>query len=604
MGKDDKYMHDLFFGSYSIPARLNMLNYHIQNNPKYAYLKKNFLLQQLYFDEVPQDVMINGNKAEQPVFLKLSDNLDGSRTSTDLVADAWLDMLNDKDENVANFAKDLVMYAYLTSGSFSGWNKLAKYIPYEFISGQVDSNFNLGKYIKDTLDNNSWDIDEKSIILNLGTKSGVIKKIGDKKAKFFDKKAKNVLLLSTDSPREMIIKNINGVDRYFQLYYHSQNSGTAIYLLVKPKGFHTRQGDIYEHYFDLGYKANDVKINKISQLNALINLGLDAKVTAYDGKIEVGDIVMDSKTFIAEEYDYMSGQVQVQEKNNIKQFNNTAQVYTYYKLLAYGYLDYAKDVLDNPDKTVTYQMWLESPQVQSVLTEKQVQTWDSIKDDVWNHIIRYDSQGNKYTLQDEQLSKETESPNQDKYVNHSGGAVGSDSYWGTIGEKYGVVSEHYYYGNKTPNGNHQITQEQFEEGKEHVLKANETLHRRPDAYMNLLSRNYAQVKNADAIFAVGHLKNGIVDGGTGWAVQMAIDDNKPVYVYDQTRKQWFSNINGQWQVFSGIPKLTKNFAGIGTRELNQDGKDAIKQVYENTFNDEQMFDDSKFDQSNMDHCKK
>jgi len=80
-------------------------------------------------------------------------------------------------------------------------------------------------------------------------------------------------------------------------------------LLVKPKGFHTRQGDIYEHYFDLGYKANDVKINKISQLNALINLGLDAKVTAKDGEIEVGDIVMDSKSFIAEEYDYMNGPV-------------------------------------------------------------------------------------------------------------------------------------------------------------------------------------------------------------------------------------------------------------------------------------------------------
>ena len=747
MGKDDKYMHDLFFGSYSIPARLNMLNYHIQNNPKYSYLKKNFLLQQLYFDEVPQDVMINGNKVEQPVFLKLSDNLDGSRTSTDLVADAWLDMLNDKDQNVANFTKDLVMYAYLTSGSFSGWNKLAKYIPYEFISGQVDPNFNLGKYIKDTLDNNSWDIDKKSIILNLGTKSGVIKKIDDKKSRFFDKKAKNVLLLSTDSPREMIIKNVNGVDRYFQLEHYSQQSGTAIYLLVKPKGFHTKQGDIYEHYFNLGYKANDVRINKISQLNALINLGLDAKAIAYDGKIEVGDIVMDSKTFIAEEYDYMNGPIQVQEKNNIKQFKNTAQVYTYYKLLAYGYLDYAKDVLDNPDKTVTYQMWLESPQVQSVLTEKQVQTWDSIKGDVQNHIIRDDSQGieeatqatpnqtlnnhsygesiqpndgyvfvfgsnpegrhgagaakiavtqfgakygigeglvgDSYALPTKDLrvkenkglrsiSKEEiinnisnlyktakQNPNKkfaiaytnveqsslngytgiemadmfkeaglipnniyfsnawiyngliknsdyepNYYVNHSGGAVGSDSYWGAIGEKYGVLSEHYYYGNKTPNGNNQITQEQFEEGKEHVMKANETLHRRPDSYMNLLSRNYAQVKNADAIFAVGHLKNGIVDGGTGWAVQMAIDDNKPVYVYDQIRKQWFANLNGSWQVFSGIPKLTKNFAGIGTRELNQDGKDAIKQVYENTFNEEEMFDDSKFDQSNMNHCKK
>lgn len=604
MGKDDKYMHDLFFGAYSIPARLNMLNYHIQNNPKYAYLKKNFLLQQLYFDEAPQDVMINGNKIEQPAFLKLSDNLDGSRTSTDLVADAWLDMLNDKDKNVANFAKDLTMYAYLTSGSFSGWNKLAKYIPYEFISGQVDPNFNIGKYIKDVLDNNSWDIDEKSIMLNMGTKSGVIKKIGDKGSKFFDNKAKNVLIVSTDSPSKMIIKNVNGVDRYFQLYYFMEQDGSAIYLLVKPKGFHTKQGDIYEHYFNLGYKANDVRINKISQLNALINLGIDAKVTAYDGKIKVGDIVMDSKTFIAEEYDYMNGPIQVREKDNIKQFNNTAQVYTYYKLLAYGYLDYAKDVLDNPDKTVTYQMWLENPQVQNSLTEKQVQTWNSIKDDVQNHIIRYDSQGIEYTLQDEQLSKETESPNQDKYVNHSGGAVGSDSYWGAIGEKYGVVSEHYYHGKKTPNGNHLITEDEFNEGKEHVMKANETLHRKPEAYMDLLARNYAQVKNADAIFAVGHLKNGIVDGGTGWAVQMAIDDNKPVYVYDQTRKQWFSNINGQWQVFSGIPKLTKNFAGIGTRELNQDGKDAIKQVYENTFNNEQMFDDSKFDQSNMDHCKK
>lgn len=604
MGKDDQYMHNLFFGAYSIPARLNMLNYHIQNNPKYSYLKKNFLLQQLYFDEVPHDLITNGKKVEQPVFLKLSDNLDGSRTSTDLVADAWLDMLNDKDQNVANFAKDLVMYAYLTSGSFSGWNKLAKYIPYEFISGQVDPNFNIGKYIKDVLDNNSWDIDEKSIILNMGTKSGVIRKIKDQKHYFFDKKAKNVLVVETDSHNEIVIKNIDGVDRYFQLYSYSDHFGTAIYLLIQPKGFHTKQGDIYEYHFNLGYAANNVKINKISQLNAIANISIDDHFISQDGKIKFGDISIDYNDYVREEYNYMSGSVQVQEKNNIKQFKNTAQVYTYYKLLAYGYLDYAKDVLDNPDKTVTYQMWLESPQVQSVLTEKQVQTWNSIKGDVQDHIIRDDSQGVEQATKDTTLDEETESPKQSKYVNHSGGAVGSDSYWGAIGEKYGVVSEHYYYGNKTPNGNHQITQEQFEEGKEHVLKANETLHRRPDDYMNLLSRNYAQVKNADAIFAVGHLKNGIVDGGTGWAVQMAIDDNKPVYVYDQTRKQWFSNINGQWQVFSGIPKLTKNFAGIGTRELNQDGKDAIKQVYENTFNDEQMFDDSKFDQSNMDHCKK
>jgi hypothetical protein len=63
-----------------------------------------------------------------------------------------------------------------------------------------------------------------------------------------------------------------------------------------------------------------------------------------------------------------------------------------------------------------------------------------------------------------------------------------------------------------------ITEDEFNEGKEHVMKANETLRRKPEAYMDLLARNYAQVKNADAIFAVGYLKNDIVDGGTGWAV--------------------------------------------------------------------------------------
>ena len=43
------------------------------------------------------------------------------------------------------------------------------------------------------------------------------------------------------------------------------------------------------------------------------------------------------------------------------------------------------------------------------------------------------------------------------YTNHSGGAIGSDSFWGEIGKKYGVVSKHYYHGKKTYNGNVEIT---------------------------------------------------------------------------------------------------------------------------------------------------
>lgn len=168
------------------------------------------------------------------------------------------------------------------------------------------------------------------------------------------------------------------------------------------------------------------------------------------------------------------------------------------------------------------------------------------------------------------------------YVNHSGGAIGSDTVWGEVGGVYGVESFHYWHGKITPNGNTEITEDEFEEGKEHVMKANETLHRKPEKYMNLLARNYCQVKNADEIFAIGKFKNKMVDGGTGWAVQMAIDDGKTVNFYDQEKRLWARNKGGIWEP-SSTPVLTENFAGIGTREINVNGINAIKEVYAHTF---------------------
>ena len=172
------------------------------------------------------------------------------------------------------------------------------------------------------------------------------------------------------------------------------------------------------------------------------------------------------------------------------------------------------------------------------------------------------------------------------HVNHSGGAIGSDSVWGDIGADYGVKSNHYYYKNKTPKGNVAITKAQFEEGKAKVLEANKTLGRKnPEKYMNLLARNWQQVKNADTVFAVGKIKGSQVDGGTGWAVQMAIDSGKPVYVFDQNTNKWHMWNNGNF-IETETPTLTKNFAGIGTREISETGKKAIRNVYEKTIGNE------------------
>jgi len=168
------------------------------------------------------------------------------------------------------------------------------------------------------------------------------------------------------------------------------------------------------------------------------------------------------------------------------------------------------------------------------------------------------------------------------YVNHSGGAIGSDTMWGEIGAQYGIVSEHYWHGTRTQNGNHEVTDEEFEEGKEHVLFANKTLNRHPWKYMDLLARNYMQVKYSDEVFGIGKFKNKMVDGGTGWAVQMAIDDGKPVNFYDQDRDVWGRFENGKWTQIK-TPILTKNFAGIGTRNINTNGIIAIKDTIIKTF---------------------
>ena len=191
---------------------------------------------------------------------------------------------------------------------------------------------------------------------------------------------------------------------------------------------------------------------------------------------------------------------------------------------------------------------------------------------------------------------------EDSYVNHSGGAVGADSAWGLIGEKYGVTSRHYYFGDKTPAGNTEISENDYAEGASKVAMAAKANYGYPYSKMksNLLIRNWSQAKYADAVFAIGTIVNTgerlfpsipgdtrvalqpAVSGGTGYAVEMAIQAGKPVYVFDQSRNQWYSNINGVWSK-SDTPTLTPNFAGIGSRNLTKAGEQAINDVYEKTF---------------------
>lgn len=177
------------------------------------------------------------------------------------------------------------------------------------------------------------------------------------------------------------------------------------------------------------------------------------------------------------------------------------------------------------------------------------------------------------------------------YVLHSGGAIGADITWEIIGRRFGLKEFNHYFieGYKTTKGNASIsmTDELQKVIDADLIKANKSLKRSyptRNAYVNnLLRRNWFQVARSNSVFAISRIENGLVSGGTGWAVQMAIDKGIDVFCFCQLVKKWHKYTNGFW-IVTETPTLTENFAGIGTREIDESGIKAIEDVYSKTFN--------------------
>lgn len=190
-----------------------------------------------------------------------------------------------------------------------------------------------------------------------------------------------------------------------------------------------------------------------------------------------------------------------------------------------------------------------------------------------------------------------------KMVCHSGGAIGSDQYFEKICEKYNIKVNAYSYKTEKHKSKNkvEISDDDYKEGVSEINKANKWLNRFGiHKYMNFLARNWTQVKYSDEIFAIGYIiepgkkgKKGyynksklqVVDGGTGYAVQMGINNDKLIHVFDQNLNNWFrwSPLSNKFiKVENEIKIVYHNFAGIGTRDLKKNGSEAIKKLFKNT----------------------
>jgi len=173
----------------------------------------------------------------------------------------------------------------------------------------------------------------------------------------------------------------------------------------------------------------------------------------------------------------------------------------------------------------------------------------------------------------------------------SGGAEGADLQWGMCAGLAGHKVIHWSFPNHRSHAPDielvKLDDVQLAEADEHIKRAAKILKKHPPKQKfvkSLIQRNWYQVAWSKSVYAVAPIVDGVVQGGTAWAVYMYLTkpglENPECYVYDQTKDAWFKWVGGDdtWCRIEQPPKPTGIWAGIGTRELSASGKQAIRSL--------------------------
>ena len=103
----------------------------------------------------------------------------------------------------------------------------------------------------------------------------------------------------------------------------------------------------------------------------------------------------------------------------------------------------------------------------------------------------------------------------------------------------------------------------------------------------VLQTLWYQVNNGQEIYVIGTiLDDGTVRGGTGWGAEFAKLCNKPLCVFDQDKDTWLRWSGERWEPLRqrDAPVITHpHFTGTGTRELRDNGRKAIEDLFSRSF---------------------
>lgn len=354
--------------------------------------------------------------------------------------------------------------------------------------------------------------------------------------------------------------------------------------------FEEEEGDIATTESNVG--NNDIELaknDKRSWSNGQIN------VLAFDIKNSdknIGQIVV-NKT----DEGYKIGNIIIDDEHQRKGYGKTA------------YRDLNKQSIEETGKPLFSDKYMTMPD------GTQANGRVKAAENLWDYFV---NNGEATKVNDRYAFKNTVTEYKpEDFTNHSGGAAGSDTVWDKIGREFGVNNHTHY----TSPGQSTLDSEDLNSSGAKAVMASENDYKEgaikaeqaakdlgriiPESDRHFVYRDWKQVSQADAIYAIGTIaqkgevssrgytaKIPQVEGGTGYGVQMAINEGKPTFVFDQEKDKWFKAVyketdSGEKEFIgfeeTDTPVLNKNFSGIGVIKINDKGVKAIKDVYNKTF---------------------
>lgn len=148
-------IHSMFTGNMSMAKRINNFKYEIlKGNPKLSrFLNNDGTINNDFINYLIPNIDYNGLD-----FIDTSSLLDANQSQANNLINYWRELIDDPEPRVSQLFKDLVVYAFLTSGDNPTMNSFFQYVPnsYKMSMGYTD-------YIQTKLDELSNGVDQSIV---------------------------------------------------------------------------------------------------------------------------------------------------------------------------------------------------------------------------------------------------------------------------------------------------------------------------------------------------------------------------------------------------------------------------------------------------------